>query len=182
MLTNHRWASGLMQAVASRSRGTMGWLTSSNTWPSRCFHIFSPLPHITASPPPSTSLLPTPQQCSHSLQHCSLPQHSSHLYHHHQATLTINHTTTTTTLASQPHHHNNHITITTTLPQQPHPHNNYPPTTTTLPQQPQGTSKRSQTMLELEVENMGAHLNAYTSREQTVYYAKCFDHDLEKSR
>jgi processing peptidase subunit beta len=27
-----------------------------------------------------------------------------------------------------------------------------------------GTAKRSQTDLELEVENMGAHLNAYTSR------------------
>lgn len=26
---------------------------------------------------------------------------------------------------------------------------------------------------------MGAHLNAYTSREQTVYYAKCFKKDLE---
>jgi len=36
-----------------------------------------------------------------------------------------------------------------------------------------GTSKRSQTDLELEVENMGSHLNAYTSREQTVFYAKC---------
>ena len=36
-----------------------------------------------------------------------------------------------------------------------------------------GTAKRSQTQLELEVENMGAHLNAYTSREQTVFYAKC---------
>ncbi|KAG7171593.1 Mitochondrial-processing peptidase subunit beta-like [Homarus americanus] len=32
-----------------------------------------------------------------------------------------------------------------------------------------GTSKRSQTDLELEVENMGSHLNAYTSREQTVF-------------
>lgn len=45
----------------------------------------------------------------------------------------------------------------------------------------QGTKKRSQTDLELEVENMGAHLNAYTSREQTVYYAKSFSNDLEKS-
>lgn len=27
---------------------------------------------------------------------------------------------------------------------------------------------------------MGAHLNAYTSREQTVYYAKCFQNDLPK--
>jgi processing peptidase subunit beta len=42
-----------------------------------------------------------------------------------------------------------------------------------------GTNKRSQWGLELEVENMGAHLNAYTSREQTVYYAKCFSNDLE---
>merc|ERR1711909_237350 len=44
-----------------------------------------------------------------------------------------------------------------------------------------GTSKRSQTDLELEVENMGAHLNAYTSREQTVFYAKCFADDVEKA-
>ncbi|WAR25542.1 MPPB-like protein [Mya arenaria] len=44
-----------------------------------------------------------------------------------------------------------------------------------------GTSKRSQRDLELEVENMGAHLNAYTSREQTVYYAKCFSKDLERA-
>ena len=41
-----------------------------------------------------------------------------------------------------------------------------------------GTSKRSQTQLELEVENMGAHLNAYTSREQTVFYAKCLSGDV----
>lgn len=44
-----------------------------------------------------------------------------------------------------------------------------------------GTAKRSQVDLELEVENMGAHLNAYTSREQTVYYAKCFSKDLGKA-
>jgi hypothetical protein len=44
----------------------------------------------------------------------------------------------------------------------------------------QGTQKRSQTDLELEVENIGAHLNAYTSREQTVYYAKSFSKDLNK--
>merc|ERR1711990_1304618 len=36
-----------------------------------------------------------------------------------------------------------------------------------------------QTGLELEVENMGAHLNAYTSREQTVFYAKCLSGDLD---
>jgi len=44
-----------------------------------------------------------------------------------------------------------------------------------------GTKKRSQMDLELEVENMGAHLNAYTSREQTVYYAKSFSSDLPKA-
>ena len=27
---------------------------------------------------------------------------------------------------------------------------------------------------------MGAHLNAYTSREQTVYYAKVFSQDIPK--
>ena len=31
------------------------------------------------------------------------------------------------------------------------------------------------------MENMGAHLNAYTSREQTVYYAKSFRKDVGKS-
>lgn len=41
-----------------------------------------------------------------------------------------------------------------------------------------GTNKRSQHALELEVENLGAHLNAYTSREQTVYYAKSFRKDV----
>lgn len=43
-----------------------------------------------------------------------------------------------------------------------------------------GTKKRSQLDLELEIENMGAHLNAYTSREQTVYYAKAFSKDLPR--
>ncbi len=41
-----------------------------------------------------------------------------------------------------------------------------------------GTGKRNQHALELEVENIGAHLNAYTSREQTVYYAKSFRKDV----
>ena len=45
----------------------------------------------------------------------------------------------------------------------------------------QGTANRTQHELELEVENMGAHLNAYTSREQTVYYAKCFAKDVDRS-
>uniref|UniRef100_A0A0A9WF18 Mitochondrial-processing peptidase subunit beta n=1 Tax=Lygus hesperus TaxID=30085 RepID=A0A0A9WF18_LYGHE len=44
-----------------------------------------------------------------------------------------------------------------------------------------GTAKRSQVDLELEVENMGAHLNAYTSREQTVFYAKCLKQDVPKA-
>ena len=44
-----------------------------------------------------------------------------------------------------------------------------------------GTNKRSQQALELEVENLGAHLNAYTSREQTVYYAKSFRKDVGTS-
>lgn len=41
-----------------------------------------------------------------------------------------------------------------------------------------GTNRRAQHALELEVENIGAHLNAYTSREQTVYYAKSFRKDV----
>ncbi|KIJ49532.1 hypothetical protein M422DRAFT_225340 [Sphaerobolus stellatus SS14] len=44
-----------------------------------------------------------------------------------------------------------------------------------------GTNRRSQRDLELEVENLGAHLNAYTSREQTVYYAKSFRQDVDKA-
>jgi processing peptidase subunit beta len=44
-----------------------------------------------------------------------------------------------------------------------------------------GTGRRSQHALELEVENLGAHLNAYTSREQTVYYAKSFRKDVPKA-
>ncbi|KAF2017589.1 mitochondrial-processing peptidase-like protein subunit beta [Aaosphaeria arxii CBS 175.79] len=41
-----------------------------------------------------------------------------------------------------------------------------------------GTQKRTQQQLELEIENMGGHLNAYTSRENTVYYAKAFNSDV----
>ncbi|KAH7099502.1 mitochondrial processing peptidase beta subunit [Auriculariales sp. MPI-PUGE-AT-0066] len=44
-----------------------------------------------------------------------------------------------------------------------------------------GTKRRSQHALELEVENLGAHLNAYTSREQTVYYAKAFRQDVPQA-
>lgn len=41
-----------------------------------------------------------------------------------------------------------------------------------------GTDKRTQQALEVEIENMGGHLNAYTSREQTVYFAKVFKKDV----
>ena len=44
-----------------------------------------------------------------------------------------------------------------------------------------GTSKRTQERLEVEIENMGGHLNAYTSREQTVYYAQCFKNDIPQA-
>ncbi|GMI41591.1 hypothetical protein TeGR_g3906, partial [Tetraparma gracilis] len=44
-----------------------------------------------------------------------------------------------------------------------------------------GTSKRTQQQLEVEIENMGGHLNAYTSREQTVYYAKVFKDDVPRA-
>jgi processing peptidase subunit beta len=44
-----------------------------------------------------------------------------------------------------------------------------------------GTKNRTQRQLEVEIENMGGHLNAYTSREQTVYYAKVFKDDVPKA-
>ncbi|GJN30694.1 hypothetical protein PR202_gb19024 [Eleusine coracana subsp. coracana] len=44
-----------------------------------------------------------------------------------------------------------------------------------------GTSKRSAAQLEVEIENMGGHLNAYTSREQTTYYAKVLDKDVPRA-
>mmetsp|Transcript_1161 Transcript_1161/g.1315 ORF Transcript_1161/g.1315 Transcript_1161/m.1315 type:complete len:463 (-) Transcript_1161:149-1537(-) len=44
-----------------------------------------------------------------------------------------------------------------------------------------GTQNRTQRQLEVEIENMGGHLNAYTSREQTVYYAKVFKDDVPKA-
>lgn len=43
-----------------------------------------------------------------------------------------------------------------------------------------GTQKRTQHALELEIENLGAHLNAYTSREQTCYFARSFSDDVPK--
>ncbi|XP_020240975.1 probable mitochondrial-processing peptidase subunit beta, mitochondrial [Asparagus officinalis] len=44
-----------------------------------------------------------------------------------------------------------------------------------------GTETRSVRQLEEEIENMGAHLNAYTSREQTTYYAKVIEKDVGKA-
>ncbi|KAK9105205.1 hypothetical protein Scep_022049 [Stephania cephalantha] len=44
-----------------------------------------------------------------------------------------------------------------------------------------GTERRSVRVLEEEIENMGGHLNAYTSREQTTYYAKVMDKDVAKA-
>uniref|UniRef100_A0A7S3DMU0 mitochondrial processing peptidase n=2 Tax=Entomoneis paludosa TaxID=265537 RepID=A0A7S3DMU0_9STRA len=44
-----------------------------------------------------------------------------------------------------------------------------------------GTEKRTQQQLEVEIENMGGHLNAYTSREQTVYFAKVLKNDVGKA-
>jgi len=41
-----------------------------------------------------------------------------------------------------------------------------------------GTSKRTRSSLEVEVENMGGSLNAFTSREHTVYQAKVFRDDV----
>lgn len=44
-----------------------------------------------------------------------------------------------------------------------------------------GTTHRTQMHLELEVENIGSQINAYTSRENTVYYTKCLEKDLEQN-
>lgn len=44
-----------------------------------------------------------------------------------------------------------------------------------------GTKSRSVKELEVEVENMGGQLNAYTGREQTCYYAKVMGKDVRKA-
>ncbi|XP_059452667.1 probable mitochondrial-processing peptidase subunit beta, mitochondrial [Corylus avellana] len=44
-----------------------------------------------------------------------------------------------------------------------------------------GTERRSAWQLEEEIENMGGHLNAYTSREQTTYYARVLDKDVPRA-
>ena len=52
----------------------------------------------------------------------------------------------------------------------------------TFPLSPQGTKKHPQTALEQQVESMGAHLSAYTSREHTAYYMKPLASDLPKGK
>ncbi|KAK6200258.1 Metalloenzyme, LuxS/M16 peptidase-like protein [Scheffersomyces amazonensis] len=44
-----------------------------------------------------------------------------------------------------------------------------------------GTNRRSQPHLELEIENLGSQINAYTSRENTVYYTKCLSKDIDQN-
>lgn len=44
-----------------------------------------------------------------------------------------------------------------------------------------GTKRRTQPNLELEIENIGSQINAYTSRENTVYYTKCLATDLKQN-
>ncbi|SCW04135.1 LAFE_0H06700g1_1 [Lachancea fermentati] len=44
-----------------------------------------------------------------------------------------------------------------------------------------GTQNRTQVGIELEIENIGSHLNAYTSRENTVYYAKTLEQNIPKA-
>ncbi|CEM05771.1 unnamed protein product [Vitrella brassicaformis CCMP3155] len=44
-----------------------------------------------------------------------------------------------------------------------------------------GTNKRNRLQLEKEIEDIGGHLNAYTSREQTVYYAKVHKQDTKQA-
>lgn len=44
-----------------------------------------------------------------------------------------------------------------------------------------GTKNRDRRQLEIEIENMGGTFNAYTSREQTVFYMKVFKNDVPKA-
>ncbi|KAL6551600.1 hypothetical protein OROGR_007754 [Orobanche gracilis] len=44
-----------------------------------------------------------------------------------------------------------------------------------------GTNWRTAVGLEQEIENMGGHLNAYTSREQTTYYVNAMDTDVPRA-
>lgn len=44
-----------------------------------------------------------------------------------------------------------------------------------------GTAKRSREQLEKEVENMGGHLNAFTSREETHYVSSVMKDDIPQA-
>uniref|UniRef100_A0A1J3I9W4 mitochondrial processing peptidase n=2 Tax=Noccaea caerulescens TaxID=107243 RepID=A0A1J3I9W4_NOCCA len=44
-----------------------------------------------------------------------------------------------------------------------------------------GTERRTVKALEEEIEDIGGHLNAYTSREQTTYYAKVMDSNVNQA-
>ncbi|CAG7890995.1 unnamed protein product [Brassica rapa] len=44
-----------------------------------------------------------------------------------------------------------------------------------------GTERRTVRALEEEIEDIGGHLNAYTSREQTTYYAKVMESDVNQA-
>jgi processing peptidase subunit beta len=44
-----------------------------------------------------------------------------------------------------------------------------------------GTAKRTRVQLETEIEDIGGHLNAYTSREHTVFFAKVFKKDVPQA-
>lgn len=44
-----------------------------------------------------------------------------------------------------------------------------------------GTQTRPQAALELEIENIGSQINAYTSRENTVYYTRCLASDIKQN-
>jgi len=43
-----------------------------------------------------------------------------------------------------------------------------------------GTKNRTKSQFESEIENMGATLDAYTSREHTLYHMSCFPRDISK--
>ena len=43
-----------------------------------------------------------------------------------------------------------------------------------------GTTRRPRLKLEQEIENLGAHLNAYTTRENTVFYGKVYKDDVNQ--
>jgi len=44
-----------------------------------------------------------------------------------------------------------------------------------------GTTRRTRVELEQEIENIGGHLNAYTSREMTVFYSKVLKKDVPQA-